>query len=196
MLGGMLGGRSETELRALERDLAQLRALLALAATVEGCGSAEARGADVETEEDGEAVGDAEGGLGGDEAARSAEAEAALAEAEAAGLERPRVDELRTLVAAMRDVPSGGAASGAEWQRLAPKLHTLCTLLADHFAELPNSRAIAFVQRRSTVSALCTQLQLAPQASYTQLRLLVGFEIVMGASIQATSPIYGKHAYR
>jgi ERCC4-related helicase len=39
-------------------------------------------------------------------------------------------------------------------QRMAPKLHTLQTLLAEHFAAAPHSRAIVFVGARATAPAL------------------------------------------
>lgn len=94
------------------------------------------------------------------------QAQGLLSEAESAGLDRERSNELRTLLTALSDEPSAAAgAQRGEWQRIAPKLHRLCSLLASFFEETPHSRAIAFVKRRSTVGALCAQLDVNPLTS-------------------------------
>ena len=99
-------------------------------------------------------------------AQRHAQVENALQAVAAAGLDGLPFDELRGMArASLR--PGSNVASRPEWRKLVPKLRCLISLLQRHFREEPNSRVIAFVNRRSTVSALCETLTVAPETSHT-----------------------------
>ncbi|KAL3913830.1 MAG: hypothetical protein SGPRY_007841, partial [Prymnesium sp.] len=162
--GGILGGYTHEELHGFTRDLRQLRALVTLASTVQRW-SDDGERAPGETSH---ADIDPESGVrrARDGAELGRQAQGLLSEAESAGLDRERSNELRTLLTALSDEPSAVAgAQRGEWQRIAPKLHRLCSLLSSFFEETPHSRAIAFVKRRSTVGALCAQLDVNPLTS-------------------------------
>jgi ERCC4-related helicase len=104
------------------------------------------------------------GSAGGEERTRQRAAiDEALGAVEAAGLDKARLAELRELALAAACGRSQMATCDAEWLRLVPKLRSLTQLLQCHFASAPASRVIAFVARRTTVSALCTQLSEATE---------------------------------
>lgn len=163
--GGLFGGRAESNLKDLTHDFHLLSALVELSAAVEEQQTAAAASHSACGVEGGIGMGlvaeEAETASASAEEAAAVEVQGALQSAVDAGLKPAQAEELQTLIGAARGVPGGNGNQFAEWQRLAPKLSAFCTVLAEHFAQGQNTRAIAFVQRRSTVSLLCSHLQVS-----------------------------------